>query len=255
MVDGGLGPEASADRGSDDAQLVRREVQHLAERALEPVRDLGRGPDREPAAERGRLGQDPPRLDRHPGVSRHADAGAHAQRRVRKGTLGVADPDLEGDADVVAPLLVEDRGARPPPRPPRRQSPGAARSRPRRARARPPRRMDRRRGPRPPARRRSGPGRGPAGAGRRSSGGTPRGPGAAGAARRRAGAAGAASRGRRTRSSRPRRGGRARDPAGSRGSARGRAGSGGSPRGDSRSAGGRRRSALAPSGGGGPRGA
>ena len=112
VVDGSLRPEASADLGGDDAQLVRREVQHLAERALEPVRHLGRGPDREAAAVRGRLRQDPPGLDRHPGVARHADAGAHAHRRFREGALGLADSNLEGDAHVVAPLLVEDGGAR-----------------------------------------------------------------------------------------------------------------------------------------------
>ena len=108
LVDGGLRPEAAPDLGRDDAQLVRREIEHLAERALEPVRHLRRGPDGEAAAARGGLGDNAPRLHRHPRVAGHADPGAHADGRARQRALRVPDPHREGDAHVVAPLRVEE---------------------------------------------------------------------------------------------------------------------------------------------------
>ena len=140
-IDRALRPEPAADVGRDDPQLVGRQAERLAERALEPVRHLGRGPHGEPVAARRRLGQDAARLDRHPRVARHADARL-ARARARPASARSGSPTRASNATpTLSPQASWSSGA--PGRQPllrRRRPPAAARSPRRPARARPRRR-------------------------------------------------------------------------------------------------------------------
>ncbi len=87
----GLGAEAAAHVGGDDADLVRRQPERGHQALLHEVDDLGAVPRGERAVPRIPLGDHAARLDRHAHVARDHEALAHPRVGLAEGRLDVAE--------------------------------------------------------------------------------------------------------------------------------------------------------------------
>ena len=111
-VDVELGAEGPADVRGDDAELRLGDAEGEREQGAQDVRDLGRRPHRHLARDRHRLGEHPARLHGVGDQPWVVVALLHGHRRLGEHLVDVAGNDLQVlEADVVAELLVDDRGA------------------------------------------------------------------------------------------------------------------------------------------------
>src|SRR5947209_4744923 len=101
-----LETESPSDLGADDLHVARVDAEHLADRELELVRPLRRGPD--PEAGLARAGEDPPTLERGGGNPGVAKIAAHDGRRRVEGGADVSDLELGLEVDV-ASIVVQTR--------------------------------------------------------------------------------------------------------------------------------------------------
>ena len=106
-----LHAEAAAHVGSDHADPVLGEPEHVSQDVADSMRPLRGGPHREPPGTEIVVGSHAASLQRHPGVplnvvplSRHHLGGSEDR-------IGVADPHGEVRRDVSRDLVVEQRGA------------------------------------------------------------------------------------------------------------------------------------------------
>ena len=107
-----LDAEPAADVGRDHAHPVLGESEDVAEDVPERVRPLRRRPERELTGPGVPVRDDPPRLERHPGVAVNVVAPSRDDLRCPKCSVDVADLHGEGGGQVVAQGLVQHRGAR-----------------------------------------------------------------------------------------------------------------------------------------------
>ena len=110
-LDIGLEPEPAADVGGDDADLALLQPEEEGKAGADQMRHLGRGVDDQLVHPRIPFGQDRAPLHRHHRLAAHAELAGHGMRRARLDRLHVA-VGAGGQRDVVAPRLVDQRGAR-----------------------------------------------------------------------------------------------------------------------------------------------